>query len=198
MKFANLLSALVMSLSMMSGASAAVIDSADVSGLKTFKDTLTGRIWLDMNNFFDATSNNSVTGLQMISTAQAAGFTFAGKTDVTQLLGSLPLGPGQWADYAPVMGHGVPRQLIWGMYDDGDNNALYGWTYAFSNYSAWGFADNVANPSAITNLGSPNSRDLGLFAFIEGGNDIPEPTSVALIGLGLAGLLAARRRKTLS
>ena len=198
MKLAKLLSALVMSLSVMSGASAAVINSADVSGLKTFKDTSTGRIWLDMNNFFDVTSNNSVTGLQMISTAQAAGFTFAAKADVTQLLGSLPLGPGQWAGYAPVMGHGVPRQLIWGMYDDGNNNGLYGWAYAFASYTAWGYADDVANPSVIQNQGNPNSQDLGLFAFIEGGSDVPEPTSIALIGLGLAGLLAARRRKMLA
>lgn len=196
MTFVKLLSALLISLSMITGASAGVIENADVNGLKTFKDTSTGRIWLDMNNFFDITANNSVTGLQMISTAQAAGFTFADKAAVTQLLGSLPLNAGQWVGYAAVMGHGVPRQLIWGMYDDGA--AAYGWAFAFADYSAWGYADNVADPSVIVNEGIPNSKDLGLFAYIEGGSDVPEPASIALLGLGLAGVLAARRRKMLA
>lgn len=54
-----------------------------MGGLKTFRDTSTGRVWLDMNNFFDVTSSVSVTGVQMISTAHGAGFTFANQGDVT-------------------------------------------------------------------------------------------------------------------
>lgn len=195
MTFAKLLSALLLSLSMIQVSSASVIDSADVNGLKTFQDTATGRVWLDLNNFYDIASNNSLTGTQMIAAAQVAGFTFATKSDVTELLSTLPLGAGQWNAYAPVTGYGVPRELIWGVYDDGDANSLFGWAYAFSSDTNWAYQDNIANPSVVVNSGNPGSVDLGIFAYIEGSNSVPEPESIALIGLGLAGLLAARRRK---
>ena len=66
-------------------AQAGVIDHADVGGFRTFQGTNTGRVWLDQNNFFDETTN------QMIAQANAAGFTFARRSDVDALLGSLPL-----------------------------------------------------------------------------------------------------------
>lgn len=197
MKFWKRLTALLLLLSLSNVASAAVVDSVDVGGLKTFRDTATGRIWLDMNNFFDVTSSVSVTGLQMISTAQGAGFTFANEADVSELLGSLPLDAGQWAGYAAVMGYGVPRQLIWGMYDDGNGNDLYGWAFAYSGDSTWGYGNDIADPTIIVNPGIPNAQDLGLFAYRED-IEVPEPASIALAGLGLAGLLAARRRKMMA
>jgi hypothetical protein len=187
------LAAVVLSFFMANLATASVIDHADVNGLKTFKDTSTGRVWLDMNNFFDAAAENGSTGLQMISAAQAAGFTFAKKTDVTAMLMSLPLTGGEWASYASVMGYGIPRQLIWGMYDDEDG-APYGWAYAYNSYTAWGYSDNTYDPSTMVNVGIAGSRDLGIFAY-QTGSDVPEPASLALMGLGIAGLLVARRRK---
>lgn len=195
MKIVKPLAAIVLSLFVAGMASATVIDHANVNGLKTFKDTATGRVWLDMDNFFDAASGESVfNGLQMIAIAETAGFTFADKDAVNQLLSSLPLTGGEWAGYAGVMGYGVPRQLIWGMYDD-MNGSPYGWAYAYSNYDAWGMNDDVYDPSTVVNVGLVGSRDLGLFAYQVERNDVPEPASLGLMGLALAGLLAARRRK---
>ena len=113
-------------------AQAAVISSAAVGGLATFQDTNTGRQWLRLDNFFNAAATTGTSGNAMIAAAQGAGFTFALQGDVEQLLGSLPLGANgsDWGSYAAVIGYGIPRELIWGLFDDANGN-LYGWAYAF-------------------------------------------------------------------
>jgi uncharacterized protein (DUF2141 family) len=98
-------------LALSGAAQAAVVDHTDVNGLRTFQDTVTGRIWLDMDNFFNMTTD------RMVAVAAAAGFTFAKRADVEQLLGSLPLGAGDWAGYDAVMGDAPNRELIWGSYE---------------------------------------------------------------------------------
>ena len=84
-KYANGLLTVAMAFGIAQGVQAAVIDSADVGGLATFQDTNTGRVWLELDNFFGKTTT------EMVAAAQSAGFTFATTADVHQLLDALPL-----------------------------------------------------------------------------------------------------------
>lgn len=187
------LGAVVMLASFASTASANVIDSADVAGLSTFQDTNTGRIWLDMDNFFNEAATIGTSGNDMISTAINAGFTFGLQGDVSQLLDSLPL-VGNFNTYRSVMGYGIPRNLIWGMYDDGDGNP-YGYAYAFSDDSAWSYRNNGTDASIVENEGFSGWVDMGIWAYKEGSKSVPDTgSSLAFLGLGFLGLVGMRCR----
>lgn len=175
-------------------AAAGVINSADVGGYSTFTDTQTGRVWLDMDNFFDAASNNGTSGFDMITAAQSAGFTFATRSDVEALLNTLPLSGGEWATYAPVMGYGIPRELIWGMYDDSSGNP-YGFAWLYSSNASWNYQDDFSDANTISNQGIDSAVDMGIWAYQNGVASVPEPSTIVMLGLGAMGLAYRTRRK---
>ncbi|TXH04846.1 MAG: PEP-CTERM sorting domain-containing protein [Rhodocyclaceae bacterium] len=172
-------------------ANAAVVNSSDINGLRTFSDTSTGMVWMDLDNYFDsATGTGSMTGLQMISAAQAAGFTVATRSQVQSLLDTLPLTGGEWSSYAAVMGFGDPRDLIWGLTQDGQS---YGWAWSYSTDSTWQYS-GASGVDLVAAGNGAGSQDLGVWAFRNGGQ-VPEPSTVTLLAIALLAGSASRARR---
>ena len=187
-------------------AHAIIIDASDIGGFKTFQDLNTSRIWMDLNNFFNMSTDD------MVSSASTAGFSLAKKTDVQNLLGSLPLTGGEWTSYNTTMGGAPNRGLIWGAYDfDVPDPNFIGWAWSYSSETSWNIEDGGFGGthlrSEIPNGNGPFA-DLNLWAYQIGdghtggggggggqNNTVPEPATAFLLSMGLLGAGFLKRRR---
>lgn len=191
------LGSLVVLTALSAPASATVIEAADVviggNTFQTFQDTTTSLTWLDLDNFWDGASTyNSITSL-----LAGSGFHLATSSELAALQASIPAITSNFATDATITGGNlsnnpdIARNLMWGIYDDGNASDGVSWSWKFDYDTSWSFSYNVANTTTALSNYNP---DLG--AWVVSDNTIPVslPSAISLFGIGFAAMFFPRKK----
>jgi hypothetical protein len=192
-------------------AHAGVVEYADVGGFRTFQDTLTGKVWADLDaRFAPAPSNVGSVPVPSYPTygayktaLEAAGFVWATSIEVMAMLDTLTFSSNattaraEAVAYATVMSTLTFEPLEPGLGGIAENTSTptgqRRHSLVFSSMPQWGTFASSADFSAATNSG------VGLWAYLAAPNNVPAPVSapgsLALAGLALAALAAQRAKQ---
>jgi len=183
--------------------SANVVDTADVSiggnTYRTFQDDTTSLLWLDLDNFWDdTTSYNSLT-----SSLVGSGFRLASLSDLADLQLSIPAIPANFAAEVTIVGgNNVSRNLIWGIYEDGDSSDGVSYSWKDDSDVVWNFTFNAVSESAFFFSSNSTDRDLGAWVVAENVDIVPAAVPVPTLSfwglailMGLVLIFAANARR---
>jgi hypothetical protein len=173
-------------------AQAAVVNHADVNGIRTFQDTGTGLIWADLDQFLVAGAAGPVFQYADRSAYMAAlttaGFQWAGWAEVTALTGSVPV----WS----AAGYQDALDAM-----STEFGSILGTVSGYSDFAPGSVMQWHATPQGWSSFFTqmPNNlNDSGLWAYYSAGagGNVPAPGSLLLVGAALAALavMAGRRR----
>jgi len=186
-------------------AAAGIINVSDVTAggntYHAFRDTTTAKTWLEFNSFWNSTNTyNSI-----VSLLTGSGFHLATLPELQALQASVGADPAAFLNDAQIMGgnyagrpdapNGVAFGMILGIYEDGNASNGLPISWRTETDTAWNFYPNLV-PSDVTlqsygsNLGAWVVSDSASAAIPN-----PEPSSLALLGLGAVSLIGYARRQ---
>ena len=173
---------------------ATIMDLPDAAGIGYFEDTATGLKWMDVDNFF------GMSYTEIEAAISGTGYKIANLSEIQLLHSSLAYD--DYFAWNSILGDNNRgnTNIVWGFYDISQPSvAGESWMYSDLatngggkqwNYSTLG-VPGYFSPYDVSK--SAPAADRGAWVVqIDPGTQIPEPTTVLLMGIGLG---AAYRRK---